>query len=116
MKKLLLTIISILSFSCSINAADITFAWDYANMADVPTSFELRVSTTTNGPAVITKDCPGSSTRECTVVVPVRGKYFATVRAKLTDSLGTDYSGPSNEVSFTSKGTIGTPTLLIIKN
>jgi|WetSurMetagenome_2_1015567.scaffolds.fasta_scaffold139579_2 hypothetical protein len=116
MKKvtfLALLILMLSTIACY--SADVKFGWDYVNGPDPADGFELRLSNVTNGPAVMTQNCPNLVLYECTVSSVLKGNWFATVRAYTTDVAGKNYSGPSNEVSFSVKGNPSNPTILRIK-
>jgi hypothetical protein len=116
MKRLFCVAIFILLLSTvACFSADVKFGWDYANGPDPADGFELRLSNVTNGPAVMTQNCPNLVLYECTVPAVAKGNWFATVRAYTTDVAGKNYSGASNEVSFSVKGNPANPTNIRIK-
>jgi hypothetical protein len=115
MKKLLFVIPILFFFVACSQAADVKFGWDYINGPEIAEGFELRLSNVTNGPAVMTQNCPNLILYECTVPSVAKGNWFATVRAYTSDVAGKNYSGPSNEVSFQVKGNPANPTNIRIK-
>jgi hypothetical protein len=101
MKRILLLLGIILACACYLQAADVQFAFDYT--ATMPTGFELRLATTSGGAAVRTIDCGVSTGKTCAAPGVTAGTYYATLYAyniSTPSSLGKEYSGASNEVSF----------------
>jgi hypothetical protein len=115
MKHILFTLTLLLLCTSACFSADVKFAWDYTQGIDTAEGFELRLSSVTGGPAVMTQNCPSIVLLECTVPAIPKGNWFATVRAYNTDTVGRNYSGASNELAFTLKASpTNNPTVLRI--
>jgi hypothetical protein len=109
--KPILVLLVILAFSFSAFAGDVGIAWDYGT--PMPSGFELRVSSVSGGPAIRTFDCGPSAAKTCTLTAQAPGSYFMKIYAyniSTPASLGSEYSGASNEVAFTIASTPTTPT------
>jgi hypothetical protein len=101
MKRILLLMAVALSFACSLPAADVQFAFDYS--ATMPSGFELRLAATSGGAAIRTIDCGPAAGKTCVAPGVTAGTFYATLFAynvSSPSSLGKEYSGASNEVSF----------------
>lgn len=101
MKRILLLMAVALGFACSLQAADVQFAFDWTGT--MPSGFELRLAPTSGGAAVRTIDCGPAAGKTCIAPGVTAGTFYATLFAynvSSPSSLGKEYSGASNEVSF----------------
>jgi hypothetical protein len=113
MKPLFLILMMLLAVP--VIAADVTFEWDYVQGLTPATGFEMRLSSSAGGAAIITQDCPSGTVFTCTVPVATKGTYYARCYAYAVDDVGKQYSGPSNEVVFQITGNPNSPINLRIK-
>jgi hypothetical protein len=101
MKRILLLMAVVFAFACSLQAADVQFAFDYTGT--MPSGFELRLAATSGGAAIRTIDCGPAAGKTCVAPGITAGTYYATLYAynvSTPSSLGKEYSGASNEVSL----------------
>jgi len=102
-------------FAVSAYAADVSFEWDYTPSVETPqTGFELHLSAAPSGlPSTVTT-CP-SSPYICTIPNIVKGTWYVHVHAFAVGDIGTQFSNPSNEISFAITGSPSDPRNIRIK-